>query len=52
MHWSCDLKPTEKIPSELSHTSNDVLNHLEEGWDLIYRTPYMHIYCVEIDHSG
>ena len=34
--WSCDILPTE---SEGNHYQDDVLNHLEEGWDLMIAHP-------------
>jgi hypothetical protein len=34
--WSCDLLPTE-IPGQ--HIQDDVLNHLEDGWDLMIAHP-------------
>ena len=41
--WSCDLKPTE-IPSE-HHIQDDVLNHLEEGWDMMIGHPICTFIC-------
>ena len=35
--WSCDLKPTE-IASDY-HIQDNVLNHLDEGWDLMIAHP-------------
>lgn len=34
--WSCDLLPTE-IPGQ--HIQDDVLKHLDEGWDLMIAHP-------------
>lgn len=34
--WSCDLLPTE-LPG--NHIQDDVLNHLENGWDLMIAHP-------------
>ena len=41
--WSCDLKPTE-IPSEY-HIQDDVLNHLDEDWDLMIGHPVCTYIC-------
>ena len=41
--WSCDLKPTE-ISSEY-HIQDDVLNHLDEGWDLMIGHPVCTFIC-------
>ena len=41
--WSCDLKPTE-IPSEY-HIQDDVLNHLDEDWDLMIGHPVCTFIC-------
>ena len=39
--WSCDLLPTE-IPGQ--HIQDNVLNHLDEGWDLaIFHPPCTHL---------
>ena len=35
--WSCDVKPTE-IASDY-HIQDNVLNHLDEGWDLMIAHP-------------
>lgn len=35
--WSCDLLPTER-PSEY-HIQDDVLKHLERGWDMMIAHP-------------
>lgn len=41
--WSCDLEPTE-IPG--SHIQDDILNHLDEGWDMaIFHPPCTNIAC-------
>lgn len=43
--WSCDLLPTEvKGP----HIQDDVLNHLDEGWDLMIAHPP----CTHLAVSG
>jgi len=43
--WSCDLVPTE-IPG--NHIQDDILNHLDKGWDLaIFHPP-----CTDIACSG
>jgi hypothetical protein len=34
--WSCDLLPTEKPGN---HIQDDVLNHLNDGWDLMIAHP-------------
>ena len=41
--WSCDIKPTE-IPSEY-HIQDDVLNHLDEDWDLMIGHPPCTFMC-------
>ena len=41
--WSCDLKPTE-IPSD-HHIQDDVLNHLDDGWDLLIAHPTCTFMC-------
>jgi hypothetical protein len=39
--WSCDLEPSE-IPGK--HIEGDVLNYLQEGWDLaIFHPPCTHL---------
>ena len=43
--WSCDLLPTEK-PGP--HIQGDVLNHLEDGWDLMIAHPP----CTYLCNSG
>jgi hypothetical protein len=43
--WSCDLLPTE-IPR--NHIQDDVLNHLNEGWDLMIAHPP----CTHLAVSG
>jgi hypothetical protein len=41
--WSCDLLPTEK---EGPHIQDDVLKHLDDGWDLmIAHPPCTHLAC-------
>jgi len=47
--WSCDLLPTE-IPSE-KHIQDDVLKHLDSGWDLmIAHPPCTYLSYVAIRH--
>ena len=41
--WSCDLLPTE-IPGQ--HIQDDVLKHLNEGWDLMIAHPPCTHLCV------
>jgi len=41
--YSCDLLPSE-IPSEY-HIQDDVLNHLDEGWDLMIAHPVCTFMC-------
>jgi len=41
--WSCDLLPSE-IPS-VNHIQDDVLNHLDEGWDLMIGHPVCTFIC-------
>ncbi len=41
--WSCDLKPTE-IDSDY-HIQDDVLNHLNEDWDLMIGHPVCTFIC-------
>ena len=43
--WSCDLLPTE-IPGQ--HTQGDVLEILDDGWDLIIAHPP----CTHLAVSG
>lgn len=43
--WSCDLLPTE---IEGNHIQDDVLNHLDEGWDLMIGHPD----CTYMSNSG
>jgi len=43
--WSCDILPTE---SEGNHYQDDVLNHLDEGWDLMIAHPP----CTHLAVSG
>jgi hypothetical protein len=44
--WSCDLLPTESDPAY--HMQDNVLDHLEEGWDLMIAHPP----CVHLAVSG
>jgi hypothetical protein len=44
--WSCDLLPTE-IPS-LYHIQDDVLKHLNDGWDLMIAHPP----CTYLSNAG
>ena len=41
--WSCDLLPTEGVQEW--HIQDDVLNHLDEGWDLIIAHPNCQFLC-------
>lgn len=43
--WSCDLLPTE---SPRPHIQDDVLNHLDEGWDMMIAHPP----CTHLAVSG
>ena len=43
--WSCDLLPTEK---DGPHIQDDVLKHLEDGWDLMIAHPP----CTHLAVSG
>jgi len=43
--WSCDLLPTE-IPGQ--HIQGDVLEHLEDGWDMMIAFPP----CTDLASSG
>ena len=43
--WSCDLLPTE---SPGQHIQGDVLNHLNEGWDLMIAHPP----CTYLTNAG
>lgn len=43
--WSCDLLPTE-IPGQ--HIQDDVLNHLDQGWDLMIAHPP----CTYLSNAG
>jgi hypothetical protein len=45
--WSCDLLPTE-IPGK--HIQDDVLKHLNEGWDLMIAHPPCTYLCVPGAH--
>ena len=40
--WSCDIEPTE-IPG--NHIQEDVLNHLDDGWDLMIGHPPCTFLC-------
>ena len=44
--WSCDLLPTE-IPS-LYHIQDDVLEHLDDGWDMMIAHPP----CTYLSNAG
>jgi len=44
--WSCDLLPTED--GSKYHIQDNVLNHLEEGWDLMIAHPP----CTYLANSG
>ena len=41
--WSCDLMDTE-IPSKY-HIKDDVMNHLDQGWDLMIGHPVCTFIC-------
>jgi len=41
--WSCDLEPSE-IPSKY-HIQDDVLNHLNDGWDMMIAHPPCTFLC-------
>lgn len=43
--WSCDILPTE---SEGNHIQDDVLKHLDKGWDLIIAHPP----CTYLSNAG
>jgi hypothetical protein len=43
--WSCDLLPTEK---EGPHIQDDVLKHLDDGWDLMIAHPP----CTYLSRAG
>jgi hypothetical protein len=43
--WSCDLLPTEKLGN---HIQDDVLKHLNDGWDLMIAHPP----CIYLANSG
>lgn len=43
--WSCDLLPTEKPGN---HIQDDVLKHLDEGWDLMIAHPP----CTYLSNAG
>lgn len=45
--WSCDLLPTEMFPKE-RHYQGDVLDIINEGWDLIIAHPP----CTHLSVSG
>ena len=40
--WSCDILPTE---SKGNHIQDDVLNHLDENWDLMIGHPVCTFIC-------
>ncbi len=40
--WSCDILPTE---IEGQHIQDDILNHLDEGWDLMIGHPVCTFLC-------
>ena len=42
--WSCDLKPDENNKNEY-HIQDDVLNHLDEGWDMMIGHPECTFIC-------
>ena len=42
--WSCDLKPDENNNSKY-HIQDDVLNHLDEGWDMMIGHPVCTYIC-------
>lgn len=42
--WSCDLKPDENNKNEY-HIQDDVLNHLDEGWDMMIGHPVCTFIC-------
>ena len=39
--WSCDILPTE---TKGNHIQDDVLKHLDKGWDLLIATHHALIY--------
>ncbi len=41
--WSCDLLPTERLGN---HIQDDVLKHLDDGWDLMIAHPPCTYLCV------
>jgi site-specific DNA-cytosine methylase len=43
--WSCDILPTE---SKGNHIQDDVLNHLDEDWDLLIAHPP----CTYLSRAG
>jgi len=42
--WSCDLKSDENNKNEY-HIQDDVLNHLDEGWDMMIAHPVCTFIC-------
>ena len=43
--WSCDVLPAE---CEGNHIQDDILNHLEDGWDMMIAHPE----CTYLANSG
>jgi site-specific DNA-cytosine methylase len=43
--WSCDLLPTDRPGN---HIQDDVLKHLDDGWDLMIAHPP----CTKISNAG
>ncbi len=41
--WSCDIVPSED--GSLFHIQDDVLRHLDEGWDLLVAFPPCTFLC-------
>ena len=42
--WSCDIKPDEN-GNDKYHIQDDVLNHLDEGWDMMIGHPVCTFIC-------
>ena len=42
--WSCDIKPDEKNNTDY-HIQDDVLKHLDEGWDMMIGHPVCTFMC-------
>ena len=42
--WSCDIKPDEKNNTNY-HIQDDVLKHLDEGWDMMIGHPVCTFMC-------